>query len=121
MKHERPRHEARGAVGDSRHDHPTVPTPADKDLPEGTITLADALAELVDILPGLKAALDRQSGQPRLAYRLDELAAALGMSRRALERERAAGRLPKPDLQIGLAPLWKPSTLEAWITRGGSK
>jgi hypothetical protein len=37
----------------------------------------------------------------RLTYRLDELAAALGVSRRILERERSADRLLKPDIRIG--------------------
>ena len=32
----------------------------------------------------------------RLTYRLDEVAADLGVSRRLIERERAAGRFPGP-------------------------
>jgi predicted DNA-binding transcriptional regulator AlpA len=51
----------------------------------------------------------------RLAYRLAELAEALGVSRRTLERERSAGRFPPPDLRIGKAPLWRPGTVQAWI------
>ncbi len=51
----------------------------------------------------------------RLTWRLDDIARALGISRRALERERSAGRFPPPDLHIGKAPLWRPSTLSAWI------
>jgi predicted DNA-binding transcriptional regulator AlpA len=51
----------------------------------------------------------------RLTLRLDDLAAALGVSRRALERERSAGRLPRPDLVIGRMPLWRPETIRAWI------
>ncbi|MFO0957428.1 MAG: helix-turn-helix domain-containing protein [Isosphaeraceae bacterium] len=57
----------------------------------------------------------------RLAYRLDELANALGISRRTLERERSAGRLPRPDLQIGRMPLWRPETIRRWIEGGGSR
>jgi predicted DNA-binding transcriptional regulator AlpA len=70
----------------------------------------------------------RPSGEPdppevppapfRLAYRLDEVAAALGVSRRLIERERSAGRFPKPDLTIGRAPLWTRETLTAWVARG---
>ena len=41
----------------------------------------------------------------RMALRLDELAASLGVSRRTIERERSAGRFPRPDLHIGKAPL----------------
>ena len=51
----------------------------------------------------------------RLTYRLAELAQALGISRRTLERERSAGRFPAPDLHIGKAPLWRPGTVQAWI------
>jgi predicted DNA-binding transcriptional regulator AlpA len=55
----------------------------------------------------------------RLTFRLDELASALGVSRRTIERERSAGRFPKPDLCIGKAPLWKPQTIRDWIDKGG--
>lgn len=54
----------------------------------------------------------------RLTLRLDDLAKALGVSRRALERERSAGRLPRPDLTIGRMPLWRPETIREWIGRG---
>jgi len=56
---------------------------------------------------------------PRLALRLDELAGALGISRRTLERERAAGRFPRPDLHLGRMPLWRPETIRAWVDGGG--
>ena len=55
----------------------------------------------------------------RLALRLDDLADALGVSRRSLERERSAGRLPRADLTIGRMPLWKPETIRRWIEGGG--
>ena len=57
--------------------------------------------------------------EARLTLRLAELAHALGISRRTLERERSAGRFPAPDLAIGKAPLWKPETIRAWIEGGG--
>ncbi len=50
---------------------------------------------------------------------LDDLAAILGVSRRWLERERSAGRVPRPDFQAGRCPRWNPSTIRAWIERGG--
>lgn len=56
---------------------------------------------------------------PRLAYRLNEVAAVLGISRRTIERERSAGRFPKPDLVIGKTPLWRLATIDAWLERGG--
>lgn len=55
----------------------------------------------------------------RITLRLDELAAALGVSRRAIERERSAGRFPRPDLCIGRMPLWRPETIRRWIDGGG--
>jgi hypothetical protein len=87
------------------------------------MTLVEALARLAVELPALRAALDRRAdNRPRiepLAYRIDELADALGVSRRAIERERAAGRFPKPDLVIGKMPLWGVETVRAFLERGG--
>jgi predicted DNA-binding transcriptional regulator AlpA len=56
----------------------------------------------------------------RLALRLDDVAAALGVSRSAVERERRAGRFPKPDRVVGRMPLWSPATVRAWLERGGA-
>src|SRR5262245_21830074 len=106
MKDERPQSEAGGAVGDSRHDHPTAPLPAHQD-PEAAGPVPEAL---IATLTRLADALDRQAAPPRLTWRLGEIAAALGISRRLLEQERAAGRLPKPDLRIGRVPLYKVET-----------
>lgn len=57
----------------------------------------------------------------RLALRLDELAASLGVSRRTIERERSADRFPRPDLHIGKCPLWRPETVRRWIDAGGGR
>jgi predicted DNA-binding transcriptional regulator AlpA len=43
----------------------------------------------------------------------------LGVPRRTLERLRAAGRFPKPDLHIGKRPMWRPETIRDWVERGG--
>jgi predicted DNA-binding transcriptional regulator AlpA len=59
------------------------------------------------------------AGVDRLTLRLDELAKALGISRRTLERERSAGRFPRPDLFIGKMPLWRPEAIRAWVEGGG--
>jgi predicted DNA-binding transcriptional regulator AlpA len=64
---------------------------------------------------------ERAQAPMRLTYRLDEVAAALGVSRRTIEREWSAGRFPKPDLMIGKAPLWSPETLTRWVSAGGSR
>jgi hypothetical protein len=50
---------------------------------------------------------------------LDDLAAILKVGRRWLERERSAGRIPKPDFMAGRCPRWKPETIRQWIERGG--
>lgn len=57
----------------------------------------------------------------RIAFRLDELAEAIGVSRRTIERERSAGRFPKPDRVIGKMPLWTPETIRRWIEGGGDR
>ena len=56
----------------------------------------------------------------RLAYRLDELADALGVSRRTIERERSAGRFPKPCKILGKrTPLWSVQSIREWVEGGG--
>lgn len=55
----------------------------------------------------------------RLTLRINEVAEALGVSRSAIERERRAGRFPRPDLTVGRMPLWRPETIRAWIENGG--
>ena len=51
----------------------------------------------------------------RLALRLDDVAATIGLSRSVVERERRAGRFPKPDRVVGRMPLWIPATIQAWL------
>ena len=103
----------------------TLPVTASGELPEGVATLPQVLAELSAILLLVRDTLNRQADErlrvEPLALRLDELADAVGVSRRALERERAAGRLPKPDLHIGKMPLWRVETIRAWLERGGRR
>ena len=93
--------------------------------PDEAKTLAAVLQELAQVLPGLKLALENQGRPPveRLTYRIDELADSLGMSRRAIERERSAGRFPLPDLYIGKAPLWRPESVRDWLDskKGGNR
>lgn len=102
-----------------------LPEPAGHDLSEGLVTLPQALAELTSVFRLLRDTLNLQAdARPRiepLALRLEELADAVGVSRRALERERVAGRLPRPDLHIGKMPLWRVETIRAWLERGGHR
>ncbi len=120
----------------------TTPPEAHADeLPEGVTTLQEALVKLADVLPGLHRAVaelanvvpplrnaveHRAETMPRLAYRADELARALGVSRETLDRERAAGRVPKPDVYMGKMPLWRVETVRDWLAqpaavRGGRR
>jgi len=56
-----------------------------------------------------------------LAYRKQTAAELLGISVRTLERLASAGKFPRPDAHAGRCPLWRRTTLEGWIARGGSK
>jgi hypothetical protein len=95
-------------------------TTRDPDLPEGVVTLADALHELVSILPGLKIALQR-AAEPPVAYRKREAARMLGISQRLLERLLAAGKFAKADAYASRCPLWTRATLERWVQNGGGR
>jgi hypothetical protein len=50
---------------------------------------------------------------------IDDLAAVLNCSRRLVERMRSAGKVPKPDIQIGKMPRWRVETIRRWIAEGG--
>ena len=57
--------------------------------------------------------------------RLADLAEALNVSGRTIERLRSAGLLPRPDLMLGVgarkSPRWKPETIRQWIEQGGDR
>jgi predicted DNA-binding transcriptional regulator AlpA len=120
-KHERPQPEAGGAVEGPWYDHPTAPSKPSQGQPTNNQPEAAELAVLIAILDRMVKALDRQARPTvdRLAYRLDEVAATLGVSRRVIERERSAGRFPRPDLTVGKMPLWTVETVRAYVKRGG--
>jgi predicted DNA-binding transcriptional regulator AlpA len=44
-----------------------------------------------------------------------DLARILAVSRRSLERLRAAGKLPRPDLHLGRSPRWRAETIRRWL------
>jgi hypothetical protein len=84
------------------------------------VALTDALRELIAVLYLLRDVIGRHAPSvPRLTYRLDELADALGVSRRLIEKEKAAGRLLRPDLHIGRIPLYRVETIRRWVESGG--
>jgi hypothetical protein len=84
------------------------------------VTLAEALHELVTLLPELAAAARRPHIEP-VAVRKRQAARMVGICPRLLERLRAAGKFPAPDATAGKCPLWTRSTLEAWISAGGTR
>src|SRR5262245_5755651 len=49
---------------------------------------------------------------------LDNVARILKCSRRWLEGQRSAGKVPRPDFMAGRCPRWKPSTIRRWIEEG---
>ena len=89
--------------------------------PEQSTLPRDALTELAAILPRLCDALNTVNSPNvnRATLRLEDWATSLGVSRRVIERERSAGRLPRPDLHIGRIPLWRIETFNGWLDRGG--
>jgi predicted DNA-binding transcriptional regulator AlpA len=87
------------------------------------MSIRDLLVELAQVLPRLAMILERQSEardrvEP-LAYRIDQVAAALGVSRRTLERALSAGKFPKPDLRFGKSAVWRIETLRDFLEDGG--
>jgi len=57
---------------------------------------------------------------PTLVTR-DDIADALRVDKRTLDRLRSAGKLPKPDLFIFRSSRWRPETIRAWIESGGGR
>jgi hypothetical protein len=52
--------------------------------------------------------------------RVVDLERVLNCDRRTIERMRASGRLPQPDLFVGRrSPRWRAETVRAWINAGG--
>jgi hypothetical protein len=51
----------------------------------------------------------------------DDITTFLSCGLRTVERWKAAGKLPKPDLMIGRSPRWKPETIRRWVDGGGAK
>jgi hypothetical protein len=55
---------------------------------------------------------------------IDDLAVLFGCSRREVERLRAGGKLPPPDLKLGKSPKWLPTTVRNWLqkqAKGGGR
>ena len=66
-------------------------------------------------VPGFRSAADIE---PLL--RMADLTRVLNCSRREVERMRASGRLPRPDLTVGSrSPRWRHESIRRWVERGG--
>jgi predicted DNA-binding transcriptional regulator AlpA len=48
----------------------------------------------------------------------EDFVALLRCNRRTFERLRSAGKLPRPDIQLGRMPRWRAQTIREWIERG---
>jgi hypothetical protein len=92
---------------------PTTATPGPATSPVGVFKPADAID------PTLVFGRPVVPIHERLTWGLDDLSALTGLSRRTLERERSAGRLPPPDARIGRRVLWTRATLLTWLEKGG--
>jgi hypothetical protein len=142
VKKERPQPKAGGAVVDAvKHHHSTPPPTKLTDQPEPAIDLPPSVASLAASQKHDQCQAYRPEGttpqskpprstdpidpgrimpaglEPMLS--IDELAALLNCSRRLIERMRSAAKLPPPDLHVGRMPRWTPTTIQAWIVKGG--
>jgi hypothetical protein len=93
-------------------------------LPPGVRSLAEILEELAALLPGLRQALEshQADNRPRiepLALRPQDLAAAIGVDERTIQRWRSSGRFPPPDIKHSRTLLWRVETIRQWLERGG--
>ena len=84
----------------------------------GPFRLADAIDPPEDLSPNAKPKRPLPPGiEPTVG--IDGWAAVLSCSRRLVERMRAAGRIPRPDLMVGKMPRWRASTVRDYLERGG--
>jgi predicted DNA-binding transcriptional regulator AlpA len=45
----------------------------------------------------------------------DDFARVLNIGRRTFARLRSAGKIPAPDLIVGVMPRWRPETVRTWL------
>jgi hypothetical protein len=51
----------------------------------------------------------------KLLWGWDDIAALTGLSRRLLEQQVSARRMPGPDIRVGRRALFRPATIIAWL------
>lgn len=52
-------------------------------------------------------------------YRIRDLMKIFSLCRKSIERAKSSGRIPPPDLYFGRMPMWRTSTIDDLIRRGG--
>lgn len=52
---------------------------------------------------------------PARCFSKSTLARFLGLSVRSLDRAKAMGVMPPPDLVVGRSPRWSPETIQRWL------
>jgi predicted DNA-binding transcriptional regulator AlpA len=87
-------------------------------------TAAPTANPLVDAIGRLVQALERQAdSRPwvvRMAYQKKEVAAAMNLSEKTIERLLSRGQFPKPAARANSVQLWRHEELVAWLNRGGA-
>jgi hypothetical protein len=79
----------------------------------------ERLSELIERLAAAVARLQVAGAVPvrdKLLWGWSDIVALTGLSRRLLEREVSAGRMPGPDVKISRRrALFRPATITAWL------
>ena len=46
-----------------------------------------------------------------------EIAQRAGVSRQTVAQWHVRGKLPEPDARLAMGPVWRETTIEAWLTK----
>jgi predicted DNA-binding transcriptional regulator AlpA len=111
MKTRRPRPGTRGAAGTGTEQPDPTPRLSTDPPPDQVSAVTGAHR------PTLTVAI---SPHDMLGWDLDLISTLTTFSRRLLERELAAGRFPPPSARCGRRMAWRPSTVIAWMEKGGT-
>jgi hypothetical protein len=114
---QRPRRwRAEAVEGDAFSPNLTTPPALSQD-PEAAGSVPEALVDTLRRLADALERLERPATPPRMGLSLREIAAALAVSPRLLQQQRAAGRWPAPDIRIGRLCRWSPASVMAHLGR----
>jgi predicted DNA-binding transcriptional regulator AlpA len=62
---------------------------------------------------------DTSTPNPDRLWSLADVSTYLHVSRRAVERLKSGGRLPRPIVVVGRLPRWRPEDVRQWAEEGG--